>query len=415
MIPVYSISFLRLFFFLFVFSATLEAQHYNGIDNLFSPRYSHLLDGKKVAVLTNNSAVDSQGMPSYQRLKMEAKKSQTWSISHFFAPEHGFWGQKHAYIDVIDEKDEDGITIYSLHGATRRPSHRMLQNIDAIVVDMQDIGARNYTFSSTVFYVMEAAALEGIPVILLDRPNPLGRVVDGPGVDEQSRSFLAYVDVPLCHGMSMGELANYFHKHYLKRGELTVVPYFSHNNEHLREDDWWAPTSPHIPSIQSARGFSLTTVIASLSWVNIGVGYTLPFQIIGAPWIDGNLFSNKLNDLQLPGLHFQRWSFTPFFGLFANKHCDGVRIIITDLQALKPFTAQVEILHLLYEMYPQEYETMLSKLDRVKWESLRKATGVEAIQDILSHPKTMRQKLFKLNEASKKKHNELSKFYLYGS
>lgn len=415
MIPIFRFSLRRLSLFLVfsLFSTCVEAQHYGGIDNLFTPRYIHILEGKRVAVLTNNSAIDSHGIPSYQRLKAEMRKSDSWTISHFFAPEHGFWGQKHAYISVEDEKDEDGITIYSLHGSTRRPSPRMLENIDTILVDIQDIGARNYTYASTVFYVMEAAALKGIHVVVLDRPNPMGRVTDGPGVEDNVRSFIGYIDVPLNHGMSIGELANYFHHHYLKRGELTVVPYYSPRNEHLREDDWWAPTSPHIPSIQSARGFSLTTVIASLSWVNIGVGYTLPFQLIGAPWIDGNALSKRLNQLKLPGLFFHRWAFTPFFGLFSGQHCDGVRIVITDLKALKPFTAQVEVLHLLYTMYPKDYAAMLSKIDKNKWTMLSKATGITNIQEILSHPKTMRKELLKHNTSTEERLKGLRQYYLY--
>lgn len=399
------------------YATLLSASHFNGIDMLFSEqfyaKYIHLFEGKNVAVLTNNSAIDAAGIPSYQRLKRESQKSGSWKISHFFAPEHGFWGQKHAHFEVIDEKDEDGVTIYSLHGSTRRPSPSMLKNIDLILIDIQDLGARNYTYASTVFYVMEAAALKNIPIVLLDRPNPLGRAVDGPGVDDSVRSFLGYIDVPLCHGMSMGELANYFHKSYLKQGQLTVIPYQSEDNAYLKCDDWWVPTSPHIPTIGSARGFSLTTVIASLSWVNIGVGYTLPFQIIGAPWIDGHQLCEKLNQLNLPGLRFHRWSFTPFFGLYAHKHCEGARIIITDLQAIKPFITQVEIIHLLFQLYPQEYDVMLAKIDKVKWESLRKGTGIPHIQEILRNPKTMRQELLKQNAIAQERLKNLKEFYIY--
>lgn len=397
-----------------MYAPSLWGQLFTGIDLLFQPQYQGILSGKNIAMLTNCSALDVQGVPSYQRLKCEKNLSELkpWKLKRFFAPEHGFWGEKRAAEEVNDEVDEDGIEILSLHGDTRRPTEKMLEGLDLIVVDLQDIGARSYTYISTLFYLMEESAKKNIEVVVLDRPNPCGRIIDGPGLDESVRSFMGYINVPFCHGMTIGELARFFNDHYEKNCKLTVVPFRSTDIEKdIDSDLWWAPTSPQIPSIRSARGYSITGMLSCLSWVNVGVGYTLPFELIGAPWIQGNQLCDALNQLNLPGVKFQKWAFRPYFGLFALQPCEGVRVIITSLKLIEPFTTQVHILDTLYKLYPHEYQRMLDKMTDRKWEIVAKFTGVHDIRTILEHPQFMRSELLKKIREAKIHWTTISKKY----
>lgn len=384
----------------------------SGIDRLFLPECEVLLHGKRVAMLTTSAHIDSTGTPSYQRFKSETQRKNKWTLSHFFAPEHGFFGEKHAQEQVYNEKDEEGVKIYSLHGTFRRPTAAMLAGIDLIVVDLQDIGSRNYTYASTLFYLMESAARYHVSVLLLDRPNPLARAQDGPAVDDVARSFLGYVNVPLCHGMSLGELARYFQEDYIKKGSLTVIPYQMELNEKI-EDGTWNPLSPQIPTITSARSFAATTFLASLSWVNIGVGYTLPFQVIGAPWIDGFAFCQEMNALKLPGVYFQPFKFVPFFGLYRKQVCHGAHLILKDFSRLKPFRLQVEVLDYLARHYPSHYQEMLSKMNQDKWEYLVKVTGIANIEEILRDQKNLREQLLKKSQEGEHVKERLKKHYLY--
>ena len=195
-----------------------------GIDRLFDVEYQGVLRGKNIGLVTNHTAIDSNGLSTIDRFKQHAQSSG-YVLKALFAPEHGLNGLQYAAESVTDARDPDGIPIFSLHGATRRPTTAMLASVNLLIYDIQDLGSRSYTYSTTLCYVMEAAAKAHIPVIVLDRPNPLGGLlVDGPVLEEKWRSFVGYLNVPYCHGLTIGELAQYFNGEYQVGCQLTVIP-----------------------------------------------------------------------------------------------------------------------------------------------------------------------------------------------
>ncbi len=190
-----------------------------GVDRFFEARYSVFLKKKRIGLVTNHTGVNGNLVPTAELLKKHG------NLVALFSPEHGIMGSAKASASIDDSKNSDGLRIFSLHGKTRRPTAEMLKGIDVLVYDIQEIGCRSYTYISTLFYVMEEAAKHKITVIVLDRPNPMGgEIVDGPMLKNKWRSFLGYINVPYCHGMTVGELAQYFNAEYKVGCKLCVVP-----------------------------------------------------------------------------------------------------------------------------------------------------------------------------------------------
>lgn len=357
-----------------------EAKVSVGVDVLFEQGYDQkLFKGKRVGLITNHTAINGVFQST---LDVFYKKTRLTAI---FAPEHGITGLAYASESVTDQ-NYNGIPIYSLHGNTRRPTTQMFKNVEVLVYDIQDIGSRSYTFCSTLFYCMEEAAKHHIPVVVLDRPNPInGIVVDGPMLDQKWRSFVGYINVPYCHGMTIGELAHFFNEEYHIQCQLTVVPMSGWKRWMSFKDTglFWIPTSPQIPEDDTPYYYPVTGLLGELSLVNIGVGYTLPFKIAGAPWIDAKNFSTKLNQLQLPGVVFQPFHFRPFFGKFIGEDCQGVRIIVTDQKRFLPLTTQTSILGMLKSLYPTQFKKALADSASRK-EMFIKVCGTDAIYQLLA-------------------------------
>ncbi len=333
-----------------------------GADRLFTPKYQSLIKGKKIGLVTNHTARhitrDGQMMTTTDLLKQKAP-SLSARLVKLYAPEHGLDGRAYAGGSVKDAMDPDGIPIYSLHGDTRRPTDLMLKEIDIIVYDIQDLGSRSYTYLTTLLYVMEEAAKKKIPVLVLDRPNPInGWVVDGPMLEDDLRSFVGYINVPYCHGMTIGELARYFNGEYKVGCDLTVVPMKGWRREMSFEDTGlnWIPTSPNIPEASTALYYPMTGLLGELQIVNIGIGYSLPFKIIGAPWINGKKFADSLNGQKFPGVYFIPFYFRPFYGRYAKQDCEGVMIAVTDRLRYKPVATQYLMMGMLKTTYPKEFQ-----------------------------------------------------------
>ncbi|MGE5196163.1 MAG: exo-beta-N-acetylmuramidase NamZ domain-containing protein, partial [Anaerolineae bacterium] len=292
------------FFCLLHLKLFAEPQVKLGIDRFFDEGVYKCLSGKRVGLVTNHTGVDGQLRRTIDLFLLE---SRDFSLAAVFAPEHGLYG-----IAYADEKIEHGklgisLPVYSLHGETRRPTKEMLKDLHVLIYDMQDIGSRSYTYATTLFYAMEAAAKEGVSVIVLDRPNPIGGLlVDGPMLEEKWRSFLGYINVPYCHGMTVGELARFFNEEYKIGCELTVVPMKGWNRSMTFGETGlhWIPTSPYIPEEDTPFFYASTGILGALGWVNIGIGYTQPFKLVGAPWIDADHFAEQLNAQKLPGTFF---------------------------------------------------------------------------------------------------------------
>lgn len=332
-----------------------------GIDVFLNEGHHKSLKGKRIGLVTNQTGVNRDLVPTTKLLKDHL------NLVALFSPEHGINGNEYASEKILDRKTQNHIPIYSLYGKTRRPTNEMLKNIDILIYDIQDIGVRSYTYATTLFYTMEEAAKRKIPVIVLDRPNPInGLTIDGPMLDENFRSYIGYINVPYCHGMTIGELAQFFNGEYQIGCALTIIPMKGWNRDMSYQDTAlsWIPTSPHIPESTTPFFYASTGILGELKIVNHGVGYTLPFKVIGAPWIDADVFAAKLNAQSLPGVQFIPFHYRPFYGLFKGKNCQGVLIEITDKKAYQPICVQYLLIGILKSLYPDHVASCLAKIDQ---------------------------------------------------
>ena len=323
-----------------------------GIDVLRAEGFARLA-GAKVALLTNHTGVARDGTSTIDLL--HAAKNLT--LVALLSPEHGIRG-------TLDEKvpsgkdEKTGLAIHSLYGETRRPTAEMLAGVDTIVVDLQDIGVRFYTYAATMGLVMEEAARRGIAVVVLDRPNPIdGWRIEGPISDETALGFTSYLRMPIRHGLTIGELARLFNGERKIGAKLTVV-----QMPRWRRD-WWfddtgAPWINPSPNMRSLTQATLYPGIGAIEFSNISVGRgtDTPFERIGAPWIDGLALAAALNARDIPGVRVYPIRFTPASSVYAGQACGGVSFIVTDREALRPTRLGVEIASALARLYPADYK-----------------------------------------------------------
>lgn len=381
-----------------------------GVDRFFSEGYQEAMKGKKIGLITNHTGVN-RNLVSTIDLFLGAHLN----VVAFFAPEHGIDGLSYANEKIEHVKGPNGIPIYSLHGKTRHPTEKMLKNIDVLIYDIQDIGARSYTFATTLFYVMEEAAKKGIEVIVLDRPNPInGTTIDGPMLEEKWRSFIGYINVPYCHGMTIGELARFFNEEYKVGCKLKIISMKGWKRSMSFKDTGlaWIPTSPNIPEPDTPLFYASTGMLGELSLVDIGVGFSMPFKLIGAPWINAKAFADRLNEQKLPGVHFVPYHYKPFFGNYKGKDCQGVKIVVTSNQTYRPLAVQFLIMGILKTMYPKEIEKILHHMRPDKKNLFCKASGNEEMYALLCKEKYVAWKLIQYQKEERKAFSEKRKKYL---
>ncbi|MEM1283317.1 MAG: DUF1343 domain-containing protein [Chlamydiota bacterium] len=387
-----------------------------GVDNLFEGKNPQIMRKKSIGLITNHTAVNREMKPTLDVLLSNANKYQ-YTVKAIFAPEHGLFGAAYANEDIGHQVHHNGIPIYSLHGETDRPTEKMLRGIDLLIYDIQDIGARSYTYSTTLFYVMEEAAKRGIDVIVLDRPNPInGLTIDGPMLDERYRSKLGYINVPYCHGMTIGELAQYFNGEYKVGCHLRVVPMKGWKREMSFQETGlaWIPTSPQVPEASTAFFYPTTGIIGELSLMNIGIGYTLPFKVVGAPWIDANLFAQHLNAQKFPGVHFEPFHYRPFYGKFAHEDCHGVLIVISNPKTFKPVTTQYLIMGIVKSLYPEKVQEAL-EATKSKKDLFHKVNGTKEIYQIISKEPYIVWKLRAFQQKEREEFRKVRSQYLISS
>jgi uncharacterized protein YbbC (DUF1343 family) len=324
-----------------------------GIDVLRAEGF-RALAGKRVALLTNHTGRDRDGTATIDLL---ANASNVKLVS-LFSPEHGIRGLLDASVpSTTDEKTR--LPIHSLYGATRRPTAEMLTGVEAIVVDLQDIGTRFYTYMTSMAYVLEEAAARKIAVVVLDRPNPIGGVqIEGPSLDESAVGFTGYLPaMPIRHGMTMGELARLFNAEKKINADLTVVAI-----KNWRRDAWfdetglsWIGPSPNMRNLHHATLYPGIGAFESTN-ISVGRGTDTPFEHVGAPWIDGVRLAETLNARQIPGVRFYPVRFTPVSSKFANEECGGVFMVITDRASLRPVRVGVELASALLKLFPGKLE-----------------------------------------------------------
>ena len=393
-----------------LFSAVVEL----GVDVFFQEGFVHGLKGKRIGLVTNHTGVDKNRQSTIERFLDAA---DTINLVALFSPEHGLTGQAYAFEEVPDRKGPDGIPVFSLHGKTRRPTQQMLEGIDLIVYDIQDIGCRSYTYTTTLFYVMEEAAKKGIPIVVLDRPNPInGLIVDGPMLQKKWRSYIGYANVPYCHGMTIGELARFFNDQYHIGCDLKVIAMKGWQRWMSFADTGltWVPTSPYIPEADTPQFYASTGLLGELSLVNIGIGYTLPFKIIGAPWIKAQQLADKLNEQKLPGVHFMPFHYRPFYGAYKGKDCQGVMIAVIDPRTYRPVSTQYMILGILKNLYPKQVVAKLSALEPSKKELFCKASGNDEMLSLLLKEQYVAWKLILFQKEEREQFlKERKKYLLY--
>jgi uncharacterized protein YbbC (DUF1343 family) len=323
-----------------------------GLDVLRADGFAPLR-GKRVGLVTNHTGLARDGASAIDLLH-QAKDVKLVAL---FGPEHGIRGVLDARVpSEVDAKT--GLPIHSLYGDTRRPTAAMLDGIDTLVIDLQDIGVRFYTYMTTMAFVMEEAARRKLPVVVLDRPNPVdGFQIEGPSLDKGQSGFVAYFPMPIRHGMTMGELARLFNAENRIGADLTVIPL-----KHWRRDDWfddtglpWINPSPNMRNLNQA---TLYPGIGAIEYTNLSVGRgtETPFEQVGAPWIDGVTLAEMLNARRLPGIRFYPVRFTPTASKYANEVCQGVFMIVTDRLALRPVRVGVEIASAIHKLYGAKFD-----------------------------------------------------------
>ena len=326
-----------------------------GIDVL-RERGFDILKGKRVGLITNPSGVDSR-LASTIDILAGAPGVQLVAL---FGPEHGVRGDVSAGEAVASSIDSiTGIPVYSLYGTTRKPTGAMLHRIDVLVYDIQDIGVRSYTYISTLGQCMGAAAEKGIPFVVLDRPDPLGGLrVEGPTVAPGFISFVSPYPIPYVYGLTPGELARYLNGQGLLPGgakcSLTVVPMKGWKRSMLYSETGlpWVPTSPHIPSDEGAMYYVATGILGELGTLSEGVGYTLPFRLVGAPWIDAEHLAARLNAENIPGVLFRPVTYRPFYGRDVQKDLHGVQLYIRDPATPSLISLQFRIMEAIHAQAP---------------------------------------------------------------
>ncbi len=396
-----------LLFPVFAFGAKITL----GIDTFLSKENLKNYENKRIGVISNHTAISKDGTLTIDRLLAEP----TLTIKVLFAPEHGFYGNIHAEKHVADDVYNKIIPIYSLHGVTKRPTKAMLKDLDTLIFDIQDIGIRSYTFTSTLFYCMEEAAKFNIEMVVLDRPNPMGNATyDGPMLEDSFRSFLGYINVPYCHSLTVCELALLFNREYKIGCNLKCCLMTGWDNRvPFKETDLlWIPTSPNIPEPDTPFYCATTGAIGQLGIVNIGIGTSFPFKVAAAPWINAKLFSSALNAQKLPGVIFTPFYFTPLLGSMKNNACGGVKIHITDTSTYKPVKTGLMILGILKSLYPKQMNDKLSLLNTLNKGLYNKVNGSEKYLSILTNEIYPAFKLIEAEEKDHRSFEEIRKKYI---
>ena len=323
------------------------------------------LKGKRVGLVTNPSGVDRY-LNSTVDILYNAPGVELVAL---YGPEHGVRGDVYAGGHVTDTRDEaTGLPVYSIYGSTRKPTPEMLEGIDVMVYDIQDVGVRSYTFISTLGLVMEACAEKDIEVMVLDRPNPLGgNKIEGCYVESGFFSFVSQYEIPYVYGLTVGELAVMINEEGMNRGQkgnqapahckLTVIPMEGWTRDMLYEDTAlpWVLPSPNIPFKETPMYYAAAGVCGELyGFMNIGIGYTLPFQVFGATWLDPEKLKSRLESYSLPGVSFRTIYFKPFSGSQKGQLVKGLQYFFTDYESARITETQFYVMQAVAELYPDK-------------------------------------------------------------
>ncbi len=352
-----------------------------GIDMLERQNFKPL-QGKRIGLITNPTGVNRY-LKSTIDILHDAPNVQLVAL---YGPEHGVRGDIYAGAKVQDQKDEKtGLPIFSLYGKTRKATKEMLHGIDALVYDLQDIGSRSFTFISTMGLAMEAAAENGIELIVLDRPNPLGGLhVEGNVVEDDCVSFVSQFRIPYIYGLTCGELAKMLNgERMLANGvqcKLTVIKMKGWKRKMTFADTGfpWIASSPHIPQALTAWYYPTTGIVGELGYLSIGVGYTLPFQLFAASWIDAEELANAMNAQQMPGVTFRPIHLRPFYSTGKGEQLQGIQIHITNYKTVQLTPIQFVLMQEIARLYPEH--SVMEHANQQRFSMFDKVCGSKQIR-----------------------------------
>lgn len=342
--------------------------------------------GTRVGLITNHTGVDRAGRSGVDLIHA----MQSVQLVALFSPEHGLRGTAGPGETVGSGTDEKtGLPVYSLYGDTRKPTPDTLKHVDALLFDIQDVGARPYTYVYTMALAMQAARDKRIPFVVLDRPNPIGGdAIEGNLLEPALASFVGMYPIPMRHGMTAGELAKLFSHRFGIGGELIVVPV-----ENWRRSAWydatglpWVSPSPNLPRLESAVHYPGTVLFEGTN-LSVGRGSDRPFEQVGAPWLDGAAVADAMNSAGLPGVTFVPVRFTPVApgdNKFAGKPVEGVRLAVTDRQAYRPVNTAVRLVAAVRRLHPRQFQWRAAHFDRLAGtDRLRLAIEAGRVEELL--------------------------------
>lgn len=322
-----------------------------GIDNI--DKYMDIFEGKRVGLITNPTGMTSNNESTIDFLRRKV------NLVALFSPEHGVRGalQAGAHVDTyVDE--ESGITVYSLYGANKKPNKEMMDQIDIMCIDIQDAGSRYYTFIYSMAYAMMACADEGKEFVVFDRPNPVNaNDYEGNILDTEYRSFVGYYPILQRHGMTIAELAKLFNEEYGIGCKLHLVLMEDYDRTKYMDEfkTLWVIPSPNLPTVNCAVLYNATCIFEGTN-ISEGRGTTLPFELVGAPFINGLELANKLNSMGFEGVYFRRHYFTPTFSKYSGEMCQGVQVHVTDRSKFKPVHVNYAMVDVIRHMYPNDFK-----------------------------------------------------------
>ena len=322
-----------------------------GIERIDEPFVQEQLAGKRLGLFTNQSGVDSRLRSSVALLQ------EKYNLTALFVPEHGLFGAVAAG-ETFASHSYKHIPVHSLYGATRRPTPEMLAQIDAMVVDIQDVGIRHYTYFSSLAYIMEECAKEKKQVIVLDRPNPLGGTIQGPVLKPEYKTFIGLYELPLRHGLTIGEFASVINSTQHIDCDLKVIPMKGWHRRQLWQDTGlpWVQTSPLIPTPETALLYGVTGVCGD-SNLSVGVGTAKPFYFVGAPFADADAVKAALDARHLAGVAFRAARFTPRYGAYQDELVQGVEIYLTDVRRVNLPELDYILFSTFKSLYPEKIKT----------------------------------------------------------
>ncbi|MDR3286997.1 MAG: DUF1343 domain-containing protein [Prevotellaceae bacterium] len=406
---------LILAFGIFISTAS-QAQVKTGIEVLKDNNFK-VLEGKRVGLITNQTGID-RNLKSTIDILFEAPNVNLVAL---YCPEHGIRGEYAAGEKIDNASDKQtGLPVHSLYGANKKPTPQILKEVDVLVIDIQDIGCRSYTYISTMGLAIEAAAENNIEVIILDRPNPLGgnKFEGRPYIDEPRLiSLVSQFPVTYVHGFTVGELANFLNEEGLLKNKIkckiTVIPMegWQRSMNFAATGLPWIISSPHIPRATTAYYYAMSGILGELGSFNIGIGYTLPFELFAAQWIDAEKLAKNLNDLNIAGVRFRPIHFKPFYHAQKDVFLHGVQTFITDYEKVPLTLIQFYVLQECYKLNPDKNVFELCEKSRLNM--FDKVCGTSKIRETFSQTFTVEsiQNIWNQDVDAFKKKAE--KYFLY--